>query len=120
MRVFTRLRLWPLKPPDRFLSGQRSRRRPWSTEALQCFFDGDLEDHEFYSRMYASGRRGARPARPLLPREIKRYLHPAVGPLAASCQILLDPEQSHILLVYTAAPGSESYEKLQLLSMVGV
>ncbi|MGV7636411.1 transcriptional regulator, partial [Mycobacterium kansasii] len=26
---------------------------------------------------------------------------------------------SHLLLVYTAQPGSESYEKLQLLSVVG-
>ena len=35
------------------------------------------------------------------------------------CQTLLDPEQSHLLLVYTAVPGSESYEKLQLLSVIG-
>jgi hypothetical protein len=31
----------------------------------------------------------------------------------------LDPEQSHIVLVYTAVPGSESHEKLQLLSVIG-
>jgi len=36
-----------------------------------------------------------------------------------SCQSLLDPDQSHRLLVYTAAPGSESHEKLQLLSVIG-
>jgi hypothetical protein len=36
-----------------------------------------------------------------------------------SCQRLLDPQQSHALLVYTAVPGSESYDKLQLLSVVG-
>ena len=34
--------------------------------------------------------------------------------------MLLDPEQSHSLLVYTATPGSESHEKLQLLAVVGV
>jgi hypothetical protein len=34
--------------------------------------------------------------------------------------VLLDPEQSHSLLVYTAVPGSESYEKLKLLSAIGV
>lgn len=36
-----------------------------------------------------------------------------------NCQRLLDPEQSHSLMVYTAVPGSESYEKLQLLSVIG-
>ena len=52
------------------------------------------------------------------PREVKRYQHPDVGSLELNCQILLDPDQSHSLLVYTAAPGSESYEKLQLLSVI--
>lgn len=106
------------------------------------------EDHEFYSRMYVSGlravlgRRGpesqaARLAELLTarsdefrvlwdahevgikPREVKRYRHPTVGALELNCQILLDPEESHSLLVYTAAPGSESHEKLQLLSVIG-
>jgi hypothetical protein len=41
-----------------------------------------------------------------------------VGDLELSCQTLLDPDQSHRLLVYTAAPGSESAEKLRLLAVV--
>ena len=53
------------------------------------------------------------------PNETKRFVHPELGSLELSCQSLLDPEQSHMLLVYTAAPGSESYEKLQLLSVIG-
>jgi transcriptional regulator with XRE-family HTH domain len=106
------------------------------------------EDHEFYSRLYVSGLRGvltlrgpeSRAARyvellteqseefrslwsehevGIRPREIKRYNHPEVGLLELNCQILLDPDESHTLLVFTAAPGSESYEKLQLLSVVG-
>lgn len=106
------------------------------------------EDHEFYSRLYVSGLRGvsamrgpaSRAARyaelltecsaefrtlwaehevGIRPREIKRYNHPQVGLLELNCQILLDPDESHTLLVFTAAPGSESYEKLQLLSVVG-
>jgi transcriptional regulator with XRE-family HTH domain len=106
------------------------------------------EDHGFYSRMYVSGlravlaRRGpGSPAARLVellelrsvefrmlwdkheigirPKEIKRYRHPVVGDLELSCQILLDPEQSHTLLVYTAAPGTESYERLRLLAVVG-
>ena len=105
------------------------------------------EDHEFYSRMYVSGLRGvltrrgpeSRAARlvqlldshpefcalwqehevGIRPKEIKRYQHPVVGLLELSCQVLLDPEQSHSLLVYTAVPGTESHEKLQLLAVVG-
>jgi transcriptional regulator with XRE-family HTH domain len=54
----------------------------------------------------------------ITPNEIKRYLHPTVGLLELNCQILQDPRQAHSLLVYTAVPGSESYEKLQLLGVV--
>lgn len=53
------------------------------------------------------------------PPELKRFRHPEVGVLELHCQSLLDPDQSHRLLVYTAVPGSESYEKLQLLSVIG-
>jgi hypothetical protein len=41
-----------------------------------------------------------------------------LGALELTCQTLLDPGQSHSLLVYTANPGSETYEKLQLLSVI--
>jgi transcriptional regulator with XRE-family HTH domain len=53
------------------------------------------------------------------PTELKRFLHPVVGRLELHCQTLLDPDQSHRLLVYTAIPGSESYDKLQLLAVLG-
>ncbi|MFG1772959.1 helix-turn-helix transcriptional regulator [Nocardia salmonicida] len=105
------------------------------------------EDHPFLSRMFVSGlrevatRRGpdsraAQYAALLLaeceefrtlwqtheigvrPRDVKRFRHPEVGAMDLNCQSLLDPEQSHLLLVYTATPGTESYEKLQLLSVV--
>jgi transcriptional regulator with XRE-family HTH domain len=56
----------------------------------------------------------------LRPRETKHFVHPELGTLELSCQTLVDPVQSHSLLVYTAVPGSESYEKLQLLSVIGV
>ena len=35
------------------------------------------------------------------------------------CQFLIDPEQGQTLLVLTATPGTESYEMLQLLSVIG-
>jgi transcriptional regulator with XRE-family HTH domain len=49
----------------------------------------------------------------------KRIQHPRLGLLELHCQTLVDPDQSQTLLVYTAVPGSESHEKLQLLSVIG-
>ena len=107
------------------------------------------EDHADLSRMYVSGLRGLVTLRGPRSRaaeladlllgsseefralwethevgvgspEVKRYDHPVVGRVEVSCQVLRDPVQSHTLLVYTAVPGSESHERLQLLSAVGV
>jgi hypothetical protein len=106
------------------------------------------DDHAFLSRLFASGlrevvaRRGPgsradRVAEAVLarsgelralwaahevgvrPRETKRFVHPEVGVLELHCQTLLDPDQAHHLLVYTAVPGSESHERLRLLSVIG-
>ena len=106
------------------------------------------EDHEYLSRLWVSGLRGVQSIRGresragnyvdllvqrsaefraiwerqevgLRPRETKNFVHPELGALELSCQTLVDPVQSHALLVYTAVPGSESHEKLQLLSMLG-
>ena len=52
------------------------------------------------------------------PRE-KRVQHPEVGVMELQCQFLIDPEQGQTLLVLTATPGTESYEMLQLLSVIG-
>jgi transcriptional regulator with XRE-family HTH domain len=105
-------------------------------------------DHDFLSRLWASGLRQVMGVRGpssraaelvdiltarseefravwdlheigLRPRETKRFVHREVGELELACQILVDPSQSHSLLVYTASPGSESHEKLRLLSVVG-
>lgn len=55
----------------------------------------------------------------LRPPEVKRFVHPAVGALELTCQTLVDTDQSHRLLVYTAVPGSVSHERLQLLAVIG-
>ena len=52
------------------------------------------------------------------PRE-KRVQHPEVGVMELQCQFLVDPEQGQTLLVLTATPGTESYNLLQLLSVIG-
>ncbi|WP_270354246.1 helix-turn-helix transcriptional regulator [Microbacterium testaceum] len=106
------------------------------------------EDHDFLSRLFAAGlreivgRRGAgsraaeladdlrdrseefralweRHEVGLRPRDTKHFVHPEVGAIEVHCQTLVDPESAHSLLVYTAAPGSESAEKLRLLSVIG-
>ncbi|BBG00262.1 MULTISPECIES: helix-turn-helix transcriptional regulator [Pseudonocardia] len=105
------------------------------------------EEHGFMSRMYASGLRGVATLRGpgsraaeladlllvrseefctlwekheigVTPDEVKRLVHPQVGVLELNCQTLLDPHQSHLLFVYTAPPGSETHDKLQLLSVL--
>jgi hypothetical protein len=49
----------------------------------------------------------------------KRIQHPQLGVVELHCQVLVDPDQSQMLEVFTATPGSESYQKLQLLPAVG-
>ena len=127
------------------LSGmERSLPYRWFTDPpTRALYEPD--EHAFLSRLWASGlrevvaRRGT-PSRAsriaeslyshsaefrevwdrqeigLRPRETKHFVHPSVGPLELTCQSLIDPEQSHFLLVYTATPGSESHERLRLLA----
>ena len=47
--------------------------------------------------------------------EPKRIRHPELGILELYGQTLLDPDLFQTLIVFTARPGSESYERLQLL-----
>jgi transcriptional regulator with XRE-family HTH domain len=49
----------------------------------------------------------------------KLIQHPELGVLELDCQRLFDADQSQTLLVFTASPGSESYEKLELLGVIG-
>ena len=51
--------------------------------------------------------------------KVKHLMHPEVGELEVYCQVLHDSDQSQGLLVFTAVPGSPSYERLQLLSVLG-
>lgn len=131
----------------RFTGPARSIGYRWFTDpATRAMYAPD--DHAFLSRLFASGLRevlgqrgpGSRAARladlllaeseefrrvwddhevGVRPHDVKRFVHPEVGPLELHCQSLLDPEQSHRLLVYTAVPGSQSYERLELLSVIG-
>lgn len=49
----------------------------------------------------------------------KRILHPEVGLIEVYCQTLYDIDQSQGLLVFTATPGTDSFDKLRLLGVIG-
>jgi transcriptional regulator with XRE-family HTH domain len=131
----------------RYLGPARSLGYRWFTDpATRALYAP--EDHDYLTRMFASGLRevatrqgpgspAARLAEQLLelseefratwerheigigPAEVKHFVHPELGALELTCQRLIDPEQGHSLLVYTAIPGSESHDKLQLLAVIG-
>ncbi|WP_062351749.1 helix-turn-helix transcriptional regulator [Herbidospora yilanensis] len=128
----------------RYTGPARSIGYRWFTDpATRALYHPD--EHALHSRVFAAGLRGvvtlrgpgskaARLQRLLLDRseefravwkeheigvrynDVKRFTHPVVGVVELACQALLDPEQGHSLLVYTAVPGSESHRKLRLLA----
>jgi hypothetical protein len=49
----------------------------------------------------------------------KVLVHPELGPIELDCQVLFNEDQSIALLVLTAPPRTEGYEKLQLLAVLG-
>src|SRR6201996_2180847 len=49
----------------------------------------------------------------------KVLVHPELGPIELDCQVLFTEDQSIALLVLTAPPRTEGYEKLQLLAVLG-
>ena len=49
----------------------------------------------------------------------KTLIHRELGPIELDCQALFTEDQSQALLVLTAPPRTEAYEKLQLLAVLG-
>ena len=49
----------------------------------------------------------------------KTLIHPELGPIELDCQALFTEDQSQTLLVLTAPPHTDGYEKLRLLAVVG-
>ncbi|WP_328911527.1 helix-turn-helix transcriptional regulator [Streptomyces sp. NBC_00234] len=52
--------------------------------------------------------------------ETKRFLHPVVGLLELGCEVLLTADRGQRLVIHTATPGTETYERLRLLRVVGL
>jgi hypothetical protein len=49
----------------------------------------------------------------------KNLVHPEIGVIGLDCQFLFTENQAQALLVFTASPGTEDYEKLRLLGVIG-
>ncbi|MFF4624283.1 helix-turn-helix transcriptional regulator [Nonomuraea jabiensis] len=70
---------------------------------------GSAEFAELWAGHDVTVRRSAR----------KRINHPAVGWLELDCETLHVPEGDQWIVLYTAAPGSPSYEALRVLKVIG-
>jgi len=146
--VQTRLAVALVGDQTHYTGHERSMVYRWYTDpATRLLYP--REDHDRHGRAFASqlraavtregrGSRAAGLAEALLERSAeftacwseheiglslteqrKRMIHPEFGPMDLDCQVLLDPDQSQSLLVYTAPPGTESYQKLRLLGVIG-
>jgi transcriptional regulator with XRE-family HTH domain len=144
--VQTRLGVALVGDEMRFTGLSRSMLYRWFTDAETRAFHPE-EDHDLHSRIYTSALRGAYSNQgpgsraetivtalldesPSFPAywerhevgvqwpDTKRMLHPQLGLLHVHCHKLVEPDQGQQLLVYTATPGTETYEKFQLLSAV--
>ncbi|MFJ7249915.1 helix-turn-helix transcriptional regulator [Kitasatospora sp. NPDC098652] len=132
---------------DATAPGQRNLLLRWFTDpAARALFPP--EDHEELARAHVAGLRAAHAARPgdrrvaeLLAELLatgeefaaywqrhevalrrsgrKRVRHPVVGELDLECEVLAAGGQDQLLLVHTAAAGSESASRLELLRVVG-
>ncbi|MFF3978017.1 helix-turn-helix transcriptional regulator [Streptomyces sp. NPDC001828] len=50
----------------------------------------------------------------------KRFLHPVVGTLDLDCEVLLSDGHSQQLIVHSARPGTDTYQRLELLRVIGL
>ncbi|MER5945146.1 helix-turn-helix transcriptional regulator [Streptomyces sp. NPDC001904] len=50
----------------------------------------------------------------------KRFLHPVVGVLDLDCEVLLSDGHGQQLVVHSARPGTDTYERLELLRVIGL
>jgi transcriptional regulator with XRE-family HTH domain len=50
----------------------------------------------------------------------KTIVHPQLGPIALTCDVLVVPEHDQHVTLFTAAPGTPGHEALRLLSVIGL
>ncbi|MGE7433703.1 MULTISPECIES: helix-turn-helix transcriptional regulator [Kitasatospora] len=130
-----------LRPEDRNISW-----RWFTSPAARALFPE--EDHADLARANVAHLRATRAARPTDPQVVdlvdrllaasaefaelweqhpvavrrngrKSFLHPVVGRIEVDCEVLAGTDHDQLLLIYTARPGSESAQRLELLRVVG-
>lgn len=79
------------------------------TELVDALLRTSAEFRELWERHEVAVRRVDR----------KTFLHPEVGPVTVSCEVLLTEEQDIQLLAYFPAEGTDAAEKLELLRVIG-
>ncbi|MBE2319735.1 helix-turn-helix domain-containing protein [Solirubrobacter sp. CPCC 204708] len=107
--------LWPPEDHDehsrRYVAGLRAVHA--RDEEARAFVATLLRESEEFARLWCEHEVRA----PATTR--KRIAHPQVGLIELDCQILTAENQTEMLVVFTAAPGSEDAEKLALLGVIG-
>ncbi|MCW2872751.1 MAG: transcriptional regulator, family [Streptomyces oryziradicis] len=145
--VQTRLATALLGDQTRFTGPARSMIYRWFTDTQSRSIYPEA-DHDLHSRIFVSQLRTAHVRSDQSPRttaltqqlratsaeftqlwnqheigvhhdERKTIVHPELGHLQLHCQALLATDQAQAMLIFTATPGSDSYEKLRLLSVIG-
>jgi transcriptional regulator with XRE-family HTH domain len=80
---------------------------------VQELVDRLLSESEEFAELWALHEVGSRQG------TLKCVVHPLVGRITLDCQILGSENVTERLVVFTAIPGSEDAEKLELLAVVG-
>ena len=87
-------------------------RRPHDEEVnalIRDLHEASAEFRELWARHDVAVRRSA----------AKTIMHPDIGPLALDCEVLLTASGEQSLVLYTARPGTDAAEKLELLRVLG-
>ena len=87
-------------------------RRPQDAEVnalIRDLLEVSAEFRELWERHDVAVRRSA----------TKTFMHPEIGRLALNCEVLLAASGEQSLVLYTARPGTDAAEKLELLRVLG-
>jgi transcriptional regulator with XRE-family HTH domain len=82
---------------------------PEAVELVQALHERSAEFAELWNEHDVAVRRD----------ELKRFVHPELGTIELDMQVLTANELGQRLLVFTATPGSEDADKLELLKVIG-
>ncbi len=120
-RWFTRPELRAIYPPEEHEHHGRRRvadlRSTWARRRgaadVEAIVNGLLERSEEFASLWAEHEVGIRHD------DHKTLVHPQVGPVDLDCEILLTPDEGQRLVILSAAPGTEAYDKLKLIAVLG-